>query len=327
MSQTAIDLETKKVYSLEQLCELHEEETLMQKFSGRRFGCVQCLMEADFDRTGVARPIEAILAELDVDQIPAEKSFRRSTIYHRNDEQIFSPSCFTHLPGKAKNAKCASSESRHHQFCAELAAGKRNLIMKVDPPNLIATTMPRYKKDPGFREPDVAFLIAESPTIANTIQKLILRGEHRTLDFDGYEGHIAVEVQLSHLSLQEYKDRTADHRKRFKHVLWIFHEHFLQNVSAIRANQAETGEDTWVIVEDGGGRFHIERRPYKKRGPRKQKKRVDFCSKALRRRVRRLVRSDAEAEQLAQWAEKMMKEGFSLDSLLNDRYYPNAESL
>ena len=180
MSQTAIDLETKNVYSLEQLCELHDEETLMQLFSGKRFGCVQCLMEADFDRTGVARPIEAILAELDVDQIPAEKSFRRSTIYHRNDEQVFSPSCFTHLPGKAKNAKCASTESRHHQFCAELAAGKRNLIMKVDPPNLIATTMPRYKRS-WLPQPDVAFLIAESPTIANTIQKQILRGEHRLL--------------------------------------------------------------------------------------------------------------------------------------------------
>lgn len=327
MSQTAVCLKTKNIYSLEQLCDLHEEETLMQEFSGKRFGCVQCLMEADFDRTGIARPIEAILAELDTEQIPAEKSFRRSTSYVRNEEVVFSPSCFMHLPGKAKNAKCASTESRHHQFCAELAAGKRNLIMRVDPPNLIATTMPRYKKDPSFREPDIAFLIAESLTIATTVQKQILLGKHRTLDFDGYKGYIAVEVQLSHLSLQEYKDRTADHLKRFKHVLWVFHEHFLGNVSTIRAYHAEIGKDIWVIVEDGGGRFHLERRPYKKRGPRSKKKRVDFCSKALQKRVRRLVKTDAEAKVLSEWVEKMMKKGFSLDSLLNDRYYPNAKSV
>ena len=61
MSQTAIDLETKKVYSLEQLCELHEEETLMQRFSGKKFGCVQCLMEADLARLGIQRPIEEMI--------------------------------------------------------------------------------------------------------------------------------------------------------------------------------------------------------------------------------------------------------------------------
>jgi hypothetical protein len=319
MSQTAIDLETKSVYSLDQLCEMHEEETLMQQFSGKRFGCVQCLMEADYERTGVARSLEVILAELQPEQIPAEKSFRRSTKYCRGDDQVFSPSCFTHLPGKAKNAKCASTESRHHQYCAELAAGKRGCVMRSDPPNLIRTTMPRYKKDPGFREPDIAFLTAATPSIAKDIQSQIDRGEHRTLDFIGYKGHIAVEVQLSPLSLHEYKDRTSDHLKRFNHVLWVFHEHFLMNVTTIRAHQSELGEDTWVIVEDGGGQFHLDRRPYKKRGPRPQKKkRMDYCPKAIFRRLRRLTSSDEQAKAYARYFEQQIKNhGFNPDSLFN----------
>jgi len=327
MSQTAICLKTKKVYSLEQLCELHEEETLMQRFSGKKFGCVQCLMEADLARLGIQRPIEEILAELDPDQIPAEKSFRRSTQYERNDQLVDSPSCFAHLPGKAKGAKCASTESRHHQYCAELAAGKRGYIMRKDPPNLIATTMPRYIKDPGFREPDVAFLIAESPEIASAVNKQILRGEHRTLDFDGYEGYIAVEVQLSPITLREYKDRTADHRKRFRNVLWIFHEHFLANVKVIRAYQADMGEDTWVICEDGGGRFHLEIRPYQERGPREKRKRRDICVQALLKRARRYRRTEAEAKWLAQFWEQRIKDGFSIENLDVPRYYNNAESL
>ena len=325
MSQTAICLKTKKVYSLEQLCELHEEKNLMQQFSGQKFGCVQCLMEADLERLGVQRPIDEILSDLDPSQIPAEKSFRRSTTYVRNDKQIDVSSCFAHLPGKAKNAKCASTESRHHQFCAEFKAGKRNYIMRKDPPNLIATTMPRYMKDPGFREPDVAFLIAESPEIANTVNKQILLGKHRTLDFDGYEGYIAVEVQLSRITLQEYKDRTADHRKRFRNVLWIFHEHFLGNVQVIRAYQADMGEDTYVIKEDGGGRFHLEIRPYQERGPREKRKRRDYCVQALIKKALRYKTSHEEAVWLARFWEQRIKEGFSIESLDNPRYYNNAE--
>ena len=106
-----------------------------------------------------------------------------------------------------------------------------------------------------------------------------------------------------------------------------FHEHFLANVKVIRAYQADMGEDTYVICEDGGGRFHLEIRPYQERGPREKRKRRDICVQALIRKARRYKSSEEEAVWLARFWEQRIKEGFSLESLLNPRYYNNAEGL
>ncbi len=327
MSQTAICLKTKNVYRIEDLLQQLPEDELIKKFSGKKFGCVQCIKERDKEKTGVSRPIEVILQELDTSQIPAEKHFRRSSSFSRSDQYIFSQCCFSHVPGKAQNTKCASTESRHDEYCTELAKGKRNLIpaLNLNTPNLFSTVMARYIKDPNFREPDIAFLAAKSPEIKKQVEKKIQLGQHRILDFDGYKGHLAVEVQLSPIKLEEFKQRTKDHLQRFDNVVWIFHKSFLGNVMAVRAYLEEKQIDAHVIVDTGSGFFNIEVQPYVKRGKQKPQKKRDFCPQALKRKCRKLRHTQPEQEAVYKWAVEHLKKGYTMEQLFNPRYWKNAE--
>ena len=329
MSQTAICLETKNVYRLEDLLRQHPEDELIKKFSGKKFGCVQCLMERDKEKHGVGRSIEQVLSEIDASEIPPEKHFRRSCTYVRNEKAVDSVCCFTHVSGAANNKKCASTESKHHDYCRELARGKRNLIPELDinQPTLFSHLMPRYIKDPGFREPDIAFLLAESVEIKNQLVKEIENGGHRTLDFDGYKGHLAVEVQLSPLTLSEYKQRTIDHLQKFDNVIWIFHRNYLTNVMAVRAFLEEKEVDAYAIHDEGGGRFKIELQRYKKRGKQEPGKRRDYCPQALKRKCRRLRRTEPEQEAVYKWALAHIKSGrFTMKTLFDpDAGWKNAK--
>lgn len=311
MSKTAIDLENGNVLDLEALLEVESEGALHARFSGKRFGCVQCLQALDLRRTGLTRSVAEIIAAVDLATLPQEKYFRVGTSYVKNEEPILSPSCFCHLPGLGASGKCDSPESRHHAFCYELARGKRSEFFPTgDPKNLVATTMARYIKDPTHREPDVSFLVAESAEIARKLQAEIDRGEHRTLDFDGYVGLLAVEVQLSKLTVPEYKARSQDHRKHFKSVAWVFHEHFLANVRAVREHLHQVGEVAWVIREDGGGRFHLEELQYKTRSTEKRPaRRPDYCKSALLILAEMQTSSLAAAAALADQWEKQLLDG------------------
>ena len=328
MSQTAICLETKNVYRLEDLLRQHPEDELIKKFSGKKFGCVQCMKERDKEKHGVSRPIEQILSEVDISQIPPEKHFRRSTSYTRNDQYIDSQCCFTHVPGAAVNTKCATSESRHDEYCTELAKGKRNLIPTLDIriPNLFSVVMARYIKNPSFREPDIAFCIAESPELHKQLTGEVDRGELRVLDFDGYKGHLAVEVQMSPIKLDEFKQRTRDHLQHFQNVIWIFHKSFLGNVMAVRAYLEEKEIDAHVIVDKGGGFFKIELQAYKKRGKQDPQKRRDYCPQALKRKCKQVRRTEPEQEAVYKWALAHLKRGYKMEQLFNPRYWKDAES-
>jgi hypothetical protein len=311
MSQTAICLETGQVLDLESLLETQAEDSLHARFSGKRFGCAQCLMALDRRRTGLDRSLKEIIDEIDLGTLPKEKYFRASSTYEKHDEPVFSPSCFCHLPGLGASKRCESTESRHHAFCYELARGRRSLLFPGgDPQNLVVTTMARYIKEPSHREPDISFLVAESRSIALDLQRQIDQGGHRVLDFDGYSGLLAAEVQLSKLTVAEYRARTADHRKRFKDVAWIFHEHFLSNIKAVRAHMHEMGDVAWVIREEGGGRFSLEELPYKTRQREKQPaRRPDFCKSALLILAEMQTESLEAAKALADQWERMMLDG------------------
>ena len=285
MSQTAICLETAKVLDLSEILSERPEDAVIQDFHSRKFSCIHCLRELHYQRTGLRPSDEEILAGIDPATLPANKTFRRSCTYHKQtrEEPVHSPSAFVHLPGTGDGKRCDSPESRHHAFCYELAKGKRGMLFNGSiPQRLVTTTMARYIKDPSHREPDISFLIAESDAIAHELQKEIDMGGHRTLDFDGYTGLLAAEVQLSPLKVPEYIERTQDHRKRFLDVAWIFHENFLANVRPVRIHMHQNGVIPWVIREERGGIFWLEKLPYKERGPStKASKPKDYCMSAF----------------------------------------------
>lgn len=317
MSQTAICLETASVINLKSLLDDHPEDELLAKYSGKRFGCIHCLRALDKIRTGLTRSDSQILSGIDLNSLPKEKYLRSSSVYSRNDEKVYSPPCFCHLPGLGDSRSCQSTESRHHDFCVELANGQRNQLFSADPPRLVRATMARYIKEPTHREPDISFLIAESEDIAFDLQKQIDSGHHRTLDFDGYSGWLAVEIQLSKLSVPEYEVRTKDHRRRFRNVMWIFHEHFLGNVKAVRAHMDKIGATAFVIREEGGGRFNIMEMPYKKYTKTKDLvPRPDYCKSALLMLAETQSNSLSEAKALAELWEKIIIGGGSIQPAL-----------
>lgn len=310
MSQTAICLETASVINLKILLEDCPEDQLLAKYSGKRFGCIHCLRALDRIRTGVVRSDAEILNGVDTESLPKEKYLRASSIYTKNEERVYSPPCFCHMPGLGDSRSCQSTESRHHDFCVELANGQRNQLFSIDPPGLVRATMARYIKDPNHREPDISFLVAESDEVAIKLQKEIDAGKHRTLDFDGYKGWLAVEVQLSKLTVPEYEARTRDHRQRFSDVIWIFHEHFLGNVKAVRAHMDKVGAVAHVIKENGGGRFEVLQMPYRKQDKtRDHIPRPDYCKSALLMLAETQTNSLAEAKSLAELWEKIILGG------------------
>ena len=310
MSRTAVDPILMKVIDLSDELLVQSEDDVGAKFSGKRFGCIHCIRALDIIRHGYVRTDEAILASIDPESLPLEKSFRRSYSYEKYEEVVKVPPHFSHLPGKGMSKVCESSESRHHDFCLELARGKRNLLFSPDPPNLCVTTMARYIKDPNHREPDISFLVAESPAIAKTLQKEIDDGKHRTLDFDGYDAWLAVEVQLSKLTVPEYISRTQDHRKHFKDVIWIFHQHFLSNVRDVRAHMDKIGVTAWVIKEEKGGSFCIEELPFKKYKKNNRKlKSPDICYSSLVMLAQTQVDTIRGAIALAQEWETKLRNG------------------
>lgn len=307
MSQTAICLETASVVNLKSLLDNCPEDQLLARYSGKRFGCIHCLRALDRIRHGFTRSDEEILKNIDPETLPKEKYLRSSATYVKNDERVYSPPCFCHLPGLGDSRSCESSESKHHNFCVELANGQRSQLFSTDPPKLVRSVMARYLKEPAHREPDISFLIAESDELAFKLQKEIDLGGHRILDFDGYEGLLAVEVQLSKISVPEYEARTKDHRKRFKDVMWIFHENFLGNVKAVRAHMDKVGATAWVIEETGGGRFQVVEKPYKKYSKiQDEKKRPDYCKSALLMLAETQTHSAGEAKALADLWEKII---------------------
>jgi len=331
MSQTAICLETASVINLKNLLDSHPEDELLAKYSGKRFGCIHCLRALDRIRTGVTRSDSQILSNVDLGSLPQEEYLRSSSIYLKSDERVYSPPCFCHLPGLGDSRSCKSTESRHHDFCVELANGQRNQLFSVDPPRLVRTTMARYIKDPAHREPDISFLIAESEEVALELQKEIDSGHHRTLNFDGYSGWLAVEIQLSKLSVPEYQARTKDHRQRFRNVMWIFHEHFLGNVKAVRAHMDKIGATAYVIKEDGGGKFSVLEMPYKKYTKvRDLTPRPDYCKSALLMLAETQSGSLGEAKALAELWEKIIIGGGSIQPALpgtGGSYLVNARSV
>lgn len=282
MSLSAVCLETVSVIDVESLLAQHTEEWMRINLSSKRYGCIHCLRALDRRRTGLERSDEEILKGIDPASLPQDKYFRNGTTYEKWGETVVALPCFCHLPGLGDRVKCDSPESRHHSFCKELANGKRNLLFPSgDPANLVRTTMARYVKEPAHREPDVAFLVAETPALAASLQSEIDRGGHRTLDFDGYKGLLAVEVQLSKLSVAEYQERTRDHRRLFQDVMWVFHERFLANTKNVRAYMDQVGDVAWVIREQDSS-FFIEEHHYKPRKRESTKsRRPDFCPDAL----------------------------------------------
>ena len=196
----------------------------------------------------------------------------------KNGRKIINHAHFSHYPNVKKICEEKQAPSTLHRELCDLI---KNQLYKIfcfyqKPEFSITYKEISYLIAPpctgSRRIPDLSVLEFQSE-----IEKTLYQSsKHEQIAFNSCDAYLAIELQLSHISKNEIKQRTEDHLKNYRFVVWTFHQNHLSKVSDARDYLDSIGQKYYLIKQDKDKKRDIEIVLCKKREKTKSKSTIKY---------------------------------------------------
>ena len=261
MTNTAFILESKNLINLSD----YKKDIVKNIFENKTIICPDCLESLWFFKYKEHKSFYEILKDEKLNLNKLTKDFQllyknESKEFLRNGKSIINHAHFSHFPKTAKICEEKEAPSTLHRELCDLI---KNQLYKVfnfyeTPKYYICLKEITYIKKPPSkgtkRIPDLSIL-----TFSNEIEKTLYeQNNYKEIKFDNCFANFAIEIQLSNISKNEIKERTEDHLKLYKNVVWIFHQHHLSKVADARDYLDSINIKYFVIKQDKDKKRDIE---------------------------------------------------------------------
>ena len=279
MTTTGFILQSNNFINLSDYKSLYEKTY----FENKTILCPDCLESLWLFKFNEHKSFYDIINDKRIDLNKLTKDFEllyknESKEFIKNGRKLINHAHFSHYPNLKKICEEKQAPSTlHRELCDIIKNQLYKIFCFYQKPEFSLTYKEiSYLKEPpctgSRRIPDLSVLEFQSE-IEKTLYE---RSKHEQIAFNSCDAYLAIELQLSHISKNEIKQRTEDHLKNYRFVVWIFHQNHLSKVSDARDYLDSIGQKYYLIKQDKDKKRDIEIVLCKKREKTKSKSTIKY---------------------------------------------------